>query len=81
MIPRCSPERARICEAPLVRNALTVSVGMSLRFPVSRAFMIAFVFSLRNPMSSIHVCMVLPMFSAKGHIESRPVNDVNSPVA
>ena len=64
-----------------MRNALIVSVGMSFRFPVSSAFMTAFVCPLWNPMLSIQVCMVLPICSAKVHVDPPPVSEVNSPVA
>ena len=53
IIPRCSPDRARICEAPLSRNASVMCLGISVLSPIIRAFMMAFVSGLLNPMLSI----------------------------
>ena len=38
MIPRCRPESARIWDAPLSLNALTISGGSPVLSPVTRAF-------------------------------------------
>ena len=70
-----------MCEAPLVRNALRVSEGISLRFPVSSAFMMAFVFLLLNSMLSIHPCMVFPTCSKKPPEVGSRVRSVSSQTA
>ena len=42
-MPRCSPERARICDAPLSRNVDMMSLSRPVRSPVTSAEMSAFV--------------------------------------
>ena len=61
MIPRCRPERARMCEAPLSRNADFISEDSPLRSPVSRALIRADVPSEENGMLSIIVCSEVPI--------------------
>ena len=57
MIPRCRPERARMCEAPLDRNASVIWSGMSDLSPIINAFTIAFVSGLLKPIESIVLLM------------------------
>ena len=47
-MPRCSPESAKICEAPLLRKASSVSLGIPLRSPVISASIIWFVAMFLN---------------------------------
>ena len=48
MMPRCSPESARIWEAPLSLNMEIVSGDIPVRSPVIRAVIIPFVVVLSN---------------------------------
>lgn len=56
--PRCSPDRARICEAPLLLNAVTVELSSPSFLPVRRAFNNSDVFSEEKGMWSRALEMV-----------------------
>ena len=77
MIPKCSPDKARMCEAPLVRKTDVISFGMSARLPVRSAFISALVSEELNPMLSICVCISFPRISA--YPESGDLSDGMSP--
>ncbi len=61
IMPRCSPDRASICEAPLERNDSAVSAERLLRSPVRSAFMTAFVPESEKAIVSIWSPMAAPM--------------------
>lgn len=60
IMPRCSPDRASICDAPLERNDSAVSGGRLLRSPVRSAFMTAFVTESEKDIVSIWAPMAAP---------------------
>lgn len=53
MIPRCRPDRANMCDAPLSLNALVMCFGISDLSPVIKALMIALVSGLLNEIVSM----------------------------
>lgn len=60
IIPRCSPESARICDAPLSLNVDNVVLLMSLRSPVTSAFSMPFALLLLNGRESMRAFMTSP---------------------
>lgn len=60
IMPRCSPDRASIWDAPLERNDSAVSGGRLLRSPVRSAFMTAFVTESEKDIVSIWAPMAVP---------------------
>ena len=60
IMPRCSPDRASICDAPLERNDSAVSAERLLRSPVRSAFMTAFVSESEKAIVSIWSPMAAP---------------------
>ena len=81
MIPRCSPDSARMWEAPLFLNASVISGGISLRFPVSKAFIRALVLSVSKPIESVQVCKAATMCPVEPLADEFPVHNVSSVVA
>ena len=69
-MPRCRPESASICDAPLSLKAWVISFGMSDLSPVIRAFMMAFVSGLLNPILSIASPVEAPMALADSMMPS-----------
>ena len=69
-MPRCRPERASICDAPLFLKASVIHPGMSLLSPVIRALAMALAFLSVKGMRSIASCILLPRLSA--HIMKSP---------
>ena len=61
IMPRWSPESARICDAPLLRNAVETSFGMPVRSPVMSAEIRPLVELSVNGMLSITDCILRPM--------------------
>ena len=60
IIPRCSPDNARIWEAPLSLKASVILGGMSVLSPMIRAFIIAFVTGLLKLTASMALPIAAP---------------------
>ena len=60
MIPRCRPDNASMCDAPLSRKAFFISSDKSALSPVNKAFVNEFVLSESKGKVSINLCIASP---------------------
>ena len=79
IIPRWSPESARICDAPLSRNAVETSLGMPVLSPVMSAESRLLVVLSVNGMLSIDAFILRPMSVMKLLI-GLPAYSINDPL-